>query len=166
MTRVALALLSAVALSACAAELDETASMDSAVGQSPDAAESRIRELDRQWVDAIAARDTAAIVNVYAADGLFMGPNAPQAEGADAIREAWAGVLGLPNVSLTFSPSSIHVSNDVSMAYDVGTYELAYDGPNGRVEDNGKYLVVWEFRDGEWKVVADMFNTDRPPPGA
>ena len=50
------------------------------------------------------------------------------------------------------------------MAYDVGTYRLAYDGPSGPVEDNGKYLVVWEKRDGEWKAVADMINTDRPLP--
>ena len=73
-------------------------------------------------------------------------------------------MLSLPNVSVTFEPTSIHVSDDGTMAYDVGTYRLAYDGPSGRVEDNGKYLVVWERRDGEWKAVADMINTARPLP--
>jgi ketosteroid isomerase-like protein len=95
-----------------------------------------------------------------------MVPNAPVASGADAIRSTWVGFLSLPNLSLSFEPTTIHVSDDATLAYDVGTYQLAFDGPNGRVEDNGKYLVVWEKRDGEWKVVADMINTDLPlPPG-
>jgi uncharacterized protein (TIGR02246 family) len=163
-----LLLLPAVALSisACASDAPDADAMDTAAGEIAQAAEARIRELDEQWVAAVAAKDTAAIVNVYASDGRFMVPNAPAASGADAIRSTWVGLLGLPNLSLTFEPTSIHVSDDATMAYDVGTYQLAYDGPNGRVEDNGKYLVVWEKRDGEWKAVADMINTDRPMPGS
>lgn len=156
----------ALSISACANDASDTTVMDTAGGETVEAAEARIRELDRQWVAAVAARDTAAIVNVYASDGRFMVPNATVASGADAIRSTWAGLLGLPNVSLTFEPTSIHVSDDATMAYDVGTYQLAYDGPKGRVEDNGKYLVVWEKRDGEWKAVADMINTDRPMAGS
>lgn len=156
----------ALSLAACANEASDATLTDTAAGETAEAAEARIRELDRQWVAAVAARDTAAIVNVYASDGRFMVPNSPVASGADAIRSTWAGLLGLPNVSLTFEPTSIHVSEDATMAYDVGTYQLAFDGPSGRVEDNGKYLVVWEKRDGEWKVVADMINTDRPLPGS
>lgn len=164
MRRSMLLLLPAVALSmsACASDAPEADGMDTAAGETPQTAEARIRELDEQWVAAVAARDTAAIVNVYASDGRFMVPNAPAASGGDAIRSTWAGLLALPNLSLTFEPTSIHVSDDATMAYDVGTYRLAYDGPTGRVEDNGKYLVVWEKRGGEWKVVADMINTDRP----
>lgn len=156
----------ALSLAACANEASDTTMTDTAAGETAEAAEARIRELDRQWVAAVAAKDTAAIVNVYAADARFMVPNAPAAEGHDAIRSTWLGMLGLPNVSITFEPTSIHVSDDGTMAYDVGTYQLAYDGPNGRAEDNGKYLVVWERRDGEWKAVADMINTDRPAPGS
>ncbi|HSJ65579.1 MAG TPA: SgcJ/EcaC family oxidoreductase [Gemmatimonadaceae bacterium] len=147
-------------------EPDDPTGMRSTAEQTPEAVEARIRELVRQCVKAVAAKDTSAIVNIYAADGVLMVPNALPASGAGAIRGVWEGLLGLPNVSLTFSPTSIHVSGDASMAYDVGTYEFAFDGPNGRVEDSGKYLVVWEQRDGEWKVVADMFNTDRPAPGS
>lgn len=160
-------LLPAIALSlaACANEASDATLTDTAAGETAEAAEARIRELDRQWVAAVAAKDTAAIVNFYAADGRFMVPNAPAAEGPEAIRSTWAGMLGLPNVSITFEPTSIRVSDDGTMAYDVGTYRLAYDGPSERVEDNGKYLVVWERRDGEWKAVADMINTDRPLPG-
>lgn len=161
-------LLPAIALSlaACANEPSDATMMDTAAGETAEAAEARIRELDRQWVAAVAAKDTAAVVNFYADDARFMAPNAPASEGAAAIRSAWAGMLGLPNVSLTFEPTSVHVSSDGTMAYDIGTYQMAFDGPSGRVEDSGKYLVVWERRDGEWKAVADMINTNRPAPGS
>jgi uncharacterized protein (TIGR02246 family) len=161
-------LLPAIALSlaACATDASDGTMADTAGAETPQAAEARIRELDRQWAAAVAARDTTTAVSFYAPDARFMVPNAPVASGADAIRSTWVGFLSLPNLSLTFEPTTIHVSDDATLAYDVGTYQLAFDGPNGRVEDNGKYLVVWEKRDGEWKVVADMINTDLPlPPG-
>lgn len=155
-----------LSISACARDAPDADATDKSAAETPQAAEARIRELDRQWVAAVAAKDTAAIVNIYASDGRFMMPNAPAASGGDAIRSTWVGLLALPNLSLTFEPTSVHVSDDATMAYDVGTYRLGYDGPTGRVEDNGKYLVVWEKRGGEWKVVADMINTDRPMPGS
>jgi ketosteroid isomerase-like protein len=41
------------------------------------AAEARtIRELERRWVQAVAAKDTTAIGNVYAEDGEFLPPGA------------------------------------------------------------------------------------------
>ena len=154
----------ALSMSACANDGADTTTIDSAAGETAEAAEARIRELDRQWVAAAAAKDTAAIMAFYAPEGRFMVPNAPAANTPDAIRAAWAGMLGLPNVSITFEPTDVYVSDDATMAYDVGTYRVSYDGPNGRVEDYGKYLVVWEKLDGEWKAVADMINTDRPLP--
>jgi ketosteroid isomerase-like protein len=48
------------------------------------------------------------------------------------------------------------------MAYEIGTYEMAMDGPAGRIEDDGKYVVVWRKSDDGWKVAADIFNSSRP----
>ncbi len=126
------------------------------------AEEQTIRDLDRRWVEAVASIDTMSIANLYTADGYFMPPNAPRVDGRDAIRSAWAGMLQGPNVSLTFQPTEIVVAQSADMAYDIGTYNLAMDGPEGRIEDEGKYVVVWKKVNGEWKVVADMFNSDKP----
>jgi ketosteroid isomerase-like protein len=46
------------------------------------------------------------------------------------------------------------------MAADIGTYDLSFDGKSGRVQDKGKYVVVWRKIGGEWKAVADIFNTN------
>jgi hypothetical protein len=32
------------------------------------------------------------------------------------------------------------------------------------VRDRGKYVVVWRKVRGDWKVAADIFNSDGPPP--
>jgi uncharacterized protein (TIGR02246 family) len=124
--------------------------------------ERAIRDVTRQWVDAIAARNVDRIVGLYGPDAVFLAPNSPQAMGADAIRTAWSTLLQLPNLSLTFTPTMIRVSPDGTMAYDVGTYSLAFDGPQGRVQDEGKYLVVWQKVNGQWRAAADMFNTNMP----
>ncbi len=126
------------------------------------AEEQAIRDLEREWVAAVAAGDTLAIANFFAENGYFMPPNAPRVDGRGAIRGAWAGMLQLPNVSLTFAPTEIVIAEAGDMAYDIGTYNFGLDGPDGRIEDKGKYVVVWRKVNGEWKVVADIFNSDNP----
>src|SRR5438876_9449153 len=43
-----------------------------------------IRDLDKKWVQAVAAKDTTAIANVYAQDADFLAPRAPRASGRAA----------------------------------------------------------------------------------
>ena len=124
--------------------------------------EAAIRKLDQDWTNAIAAKDLDRILTFYASDAQFMPPNKPPSVGAEPIRKSWSDMLGLPGVSLTFEPSVVRVSSDGQMAYDVGTYSFAFDGPNGRRQDEGKYAQVWQKRDGNWKVVIDMFSSNLP----
>jgi len=124
--------------------------------------EQRIRQLDRDWVAKVAAKDLAGTVAFYAKDGVVMAPNAPPAEGTAAITETWRGILGLPNGSLTFAPTRVTVAKSADLAYEVGTYSLAFDGAKGRVQDQGKYVVVWKKEGRAWKVAADIFNSNQP----
>ena len=59
-----------------------------------------------------------------------------------------------PGFDLSFAPEQIVVSSSGDMAMDRGTYRL---GP-----ETGKYVVVWRKVDGDWKVAADIFNSDNP----
>jgi uncharacterized protein (TIGR02246 family) len=150
--------LAAVLLTALTASCATTPRVD------PSTEEQAIRDRDRQWVQAVAAKDVQAVVGMYAPDATFMVPNAPLASGSSAIGAMWQQIFGMPNVSVTFSPTKIEVSRAGDMAYDVGTYRFAFDGPQGRVEDEGKYTVVWRKIDGQWKVASDAFNSDKPLP--
>src|SRR5438309_5769524 len=132
-----------------------------------------IRDLDKKWVQAVAAKDTAAIANVYAVDAEFLAPGAPRAGGRAAVRQAWVGLLKAPNLVLTFEPTKITIASSADIAYETGSYRLGYDLPkpkrvkgrvakSRRVEDTGKYVVAWKKVNGEWKVQYDIFNSDKP----
>lgn len=144
-------LLLAIAVSGCAPRVDVAAE------------EGAIRDIAKRWVEAVAAKDTMAIGNVYAEDAVFLPANAPRVSGRPAIRSAWAGLFQSPNLSLRFAPDAIVVSTAGDIAYEVGTYHLGMDGPRGqRIEDVGKYVVTWKKVAAEWQATADIFNSDKP----
>lgn len=123
-----------------------------------------IKALDAEWGELVAAGEVGAIVALYAGDGLLMAPNEPAARGAAALRPFWERLAGQPGIELKITPSSINVAIGGDLAADIGTYSLSFDGADGRVEDRGKYVVVWRKIAGEWKVAADIFNSDLAAP--
>jgi len=78
----------------------------------------------------------------------------------DSIKEAWQNVMGLPSLAVSFAPDVVEVSAGGDMAADIGSYSLAFDSDQGRVEDQTKYVVVWKKVDGHWRVKIDIFNSN------
>lgn len=124
-----------------------------------------IRELDRQWQAALDAKDVEACLSFYAPDAVEMPANASAIVGREAIREWFESWLPDPNVSNSFAPEVIEVAASGDLAYERGTYHFVMDTPEGRVEDTGKYLMIWKKIDREWKAIADIGNSDLPLPG-
>jgi ketosteroid isomerase-like protein len=50
------------------------------------------------------------------------------------------------------------------LAVSIGSYHLRLSLAEGRIEDRGKYMTVWRKIDGQWRVAADMINTDAQLP--
>jgi uncharacterized protein (TIGR02246 family) len=119
-----------------------------------EAERQQIRTLDEQWVAAVAKKDAAASAGFYAADGMIMPPGAPLAKGPEAIAKVWGGLFQLKDFSLSFEPVQIEIAEAADVAYDIGTYALAFTGEQGPVRDKGKYVVVWKMGDGSGMVVA------------
>jgi uncharacterized protein (TIGR02246 family) len=122
-----------------------------------------IRAASARWLQAADTRDPNRVASFYADDGSFLVPNVPLARGRDAVRAVWTQLLSAPNLSLVWTPSSVEVAQSADMAYEIGSYQLGMDAPNGRIEDEGKYLVVWRKYDRDWQVAADIFNSSRAP---
>ncbi|UCG89318.1 MAG: DUF4440 domain-containing protein [Gemmatimonadota bacterium] len=123
-----------------------------------------IRALSRQWQAAVDARDLDACLEFYAPDAIEMQPNAPAIVGVPAIRAWFETGLLQPGISNFFEPDTIEVAASGDLAYDRGTYRFSMETPAGRVEDVGKYLMIWKKIGGEWKVVVDISNSDSPLP--
>lgn len=127
--------------------------------------EQTIRALENDWQQAIVARDVDKIVGLHAPDAVVMMSNNPLASGSSAIRTAYNGLVNTPRVSLTWVPTNIDVVSP-TVATDVGTYTLAYNGPAGRVTDNGNYVTIWHKIDGQWRVAVDAPVSTLPMPMA
>ena len=129
--------------------------------------ESAIRDLDAQWSKTAAANDLEGTVSYYSDDAYLLPPNAAIATGKQAIRAVWASLLG-PDVSVSWQVSKIEVFRSGDLGYVVGVYTLTMKDPRGKpVMDRGKLVEVWKKQaDGKWKTVADIFNSDLPPPPA
>lgn len=99
----------------------------------------------------------------YSDTGSAMPFNAPIATGRKNVQELWTKLMAKPGFALSFAPTRIEVAGSKDMAFDIGTFELKLDDQQGATMSIlGKYLVVWKNRkDGNWKVEADIFNTDK-----
>src|SRR5687768_4367957 len=150
--RPAFRLLLLVLLIACAPSGAATGDSAAATPKVDLAAEEKaIRDLDAQWLRAVEAKDTAAISRLYATDGLYMAPNMQALGGRAGAQKGWGTMFAIPGSALTFGPSKVVVAQAGDVAYDIGTYTFSMDGRGGRrVEEKGKYLVVWKKEDGGW----------------
>jgi len=155
-------LFSAVAVVLCAAAC--LSQKQSAAGRR--GAEAELRSLDEQWSATAAKNDLDGTVAFYADDAVLLAPNAPIATDRKSIRESWAGLLG-PNTAVSWKWSKIEVSQSGELAYIYGSYKLKMGATSqsGPVNDTGKFLEVWKKQPGgQWKCVADTYNSDLPMP--
>jgi uncharacterized protein (TIGR02246 family) len=125
-------------------------------------AEQAIRAMDAGFSAASRSGNVDGMMSIYADDAVLMPPNFPSFRGRDAIRQFWSGFLGQGQIDATVAPDRVIQSGD--LAVEIGHYNLKVTpkGGGAPVEDNGKFTLTWQRRDGQWKAVYDIFNSDRP----
>jgi ketosteroid isomerase-like protein len=113
--------------------------------------------------------DVDAYVKLYyAGDARVLPPNHATVTGREAIGTLLRSFGSFQAVRFTIL--AIEGRND--LAYVHGAYRLTFTPPGAAqpVGDTGKYLEIWKKRrDGSWKVVLDIWNSDlvapaSPPP--
>jgi uncharacterized protein (TIGR02246 family) len=113
---------------------------------------------------ALAARDTAAIDSLYAADAVVLPANAPRAEGRAAIHGLWAGAMQAPGFQLVLKKGPVTFARAGDLAVMTGAYEYTGPGPKGLpMRDTGKFLTVFTSQGGRWRIRFDTWNSDAPP---
>jgi uncharacterized protein (TIGR02246 family) len=129
--------------------------------------EATIRELDVKWSGAAAAKDLEGAASYYADDASLLPPNSAIQIGKAAIHATWAELISSVD-AIAWQPNKIEVARSSDLAYVIGVYQLNSKDAQGKpMSDHGKYVEVWKKQsDGNWKAVADIFNTDLLPPAA
>jgi uncharacterized protein (TIGR02246 family) len=130
--------------------------------------ERAVREADAAWSKAAAAKDIEAYLSFLAEDASVFPPNAPLLAGKEANRKAVSEEMTNPGYAVSWQANKVEASRSGDLAYSIGTYQGTMNDAKGKpVTDRGKYVTVWKKQpDGQWKVVADIYNSDLPAPEA
>ena len=121
-----------------------------------------IREKTAERVRHIRDQEMDAMVDAfYADDAVFMPPNHLEVRGREALLAYWRERPDEGLLELELEPTHVESSGD--LAYEVGRYTSLLRPRHGSLlQDYGKYLVVYRRGEGgEWRAVADTFNSDR-----
>ena len=132
----------------------------------PVSAVQEITAADAAIQEAVAKKDLDVIVSFYADDAVLLPTAEPIVVGKPAIRDEWRHILAIPDFQNRSMLTRVDVSSGGDMAYSMGTYVAVMLGEDGKpVSEPGKYLTVWKRQaGGSWRIVADTYNTDIPPP--
>jgi len=124
----------------------------------------RIRALDRAWADAAARRDLDGMMAIYAPDAQELLPGMPPVVGLEGIRRFYAGLIEqFPRFLHEFEPETITVAGSRDLAVVRGSYRFVPDGLRPEQAQAGKFVGVWGLREGDWRLLLNISNSDHPP---
>jgi ketosteroid isomerase-like protein len=113
------------------------------------------------YAKAFNAGQPAKVAALYSKDAIFMMPETPIYKGTN-------GVLAQTQVAIDagwrdIKLKTIKSGSDGDLAFNIGTVAMSQPSGDGRVNVKGKYLDVYRRqKDGGWKIIATMYNTDEP----
>ncbi|HUP01101.1 MAG TPA: DUF4440 domain-containing protein [Gemmatimonadota bacterium] len=147
-------------------EADQVGTTEDAITDTETVRQS-IESSNDAFEQAILAGNGTALADFYTADAIVLGPFMPRAQGTEAIGSFWTEMMSEgPPSQIALTTDELTVSESGELAYEIGSFDVAGTTPEGTAwEEEGKYLVVWENVDGEWKMAADAWNSDAAPPG-
>ena len=127
---------------------------------------AQVDSINHGFAAAMNAKDSTAAANCYADDARLLPHGMARVDGKDAIRSTLAGFQATPGLAFELTSTEKMVSEAGDMVVDIGTYHLNWTGAKGKpAEEVGKYVTVFKKVNGEWKMVADTFNSDKPSSG-
>ncbi len=119
-----------------------------------------IRKNITNFSQAYMSADYDAIANAYTEDGRILPPGPQIIQGREDIRARWVVPEGVKILHHAIKPEEIKIIGEY--AYDVGYYEgRTLRSDQTEVSWQGKYLIVWQKVDGDWKIHLDAWNQVR-----
>jgi uncharacterized protein (TIGR02246 family) len=128
------------------------------------AEEKRIASVLSKYEEALNGSDTAAVMEMYAPDGVFMPQQFPSSIGADAVRKSYDGVFLTITLTVKFAIAEVkQVAPDWAFARtnSAGTVKVHATGQSS--PEANQELFVFQKIGNEWKIARYCFSTTNPP---
>lgn len=128
-----------------------------------EAVKAEIEAVNAKIAEAIANQDVEAVAALYTEDAWLMPAHHAMVTGREGVRshmeEAFS--MGMQDLSLTTE----EIRGHGNLAYEVGTFAATITMGEATMEEEGKYIVIWQKgQDGQWRIHRDIWNSNEPLP--
>lgn len=134
--------------------------------QTNDELKAKIEAINKQMESAMLTSDMEKSLSFYTADAISLPEFGKMREGIDAIRAAETEEMKSASKVTSVEFVTLKVSSCENLVTEIGSYKitLTVPGKPDPINDQGKYLTVWEKQpDGSLKVKVETWNTDINP---
>ncbi len=140
-----------ILISACQPAAEPAADMEKV--------KAEIQNLENAWADAMNARDVDALMAMYADDAVAMSDGEPSLSGKEAIRKKTEKDFEKADTGQHFNFQTLDVVGTGDVVTETGKTTVKDD--SGKEISTGKYMAVWQKRDGKYLCTHDISNTDK-----
>ena len=119
---------------------------------------AEIQALETAWANADNARDVNALAAFYSNDAVSMANNQPMLVGNEAIKKDMETSLAKRPKGATTAYDVLDVFGCENYATETG--KITRKDSTGKIISTGKYMAIWETRDGKWICIRDIGNDD------
>lgn len=123
-----------------------------------DAARAEIQALEDAYAKASNEKNVDGILAYYSDDAQRLPDGEPIVKGKDALRKQITEELGADTTGATVKFQVLDVFADGNLLVEVGASTVT--AKDGKEKSRGKYMAVYEKRDGKYVCVRDIWNED------
>lgn len=125
-----------------------------------DSVKMKIEAMENAFAVASNAKNVEGVAVYYAADAHSLAANEPTRVGIDAIKEGIRKDMAADTMGNTISYTVTGVWAAGKYATETGT--STSKDKEGKVVNTGKYMTLFELRDGKYVAIRDIWNDDKP----
>ena len=126
-----------------------------------DSIKALVQTMENAFAEASNAKNVDGVAVYYAADAHSMANNEPTRVGMDAIKAGIAKDMASDTSGSTVSFVTTGVWAAGNYLTETGT--TTRKDKAGNVTYTGKYMTLFELKDGKYIAIRDMWNDDAPP---
>ena len=124
-----------------------------------DSVRANIMAMEAAYAAAINAGDAEAAASAYATDAQSLADGEPTLVGRDAIKGGIQREIAADtaNSTIAFETNEVWAAGNIA----VETGKTTVKDSTGAVVYSGKYMALYELRDGKYILIRDIWNADK-----